>query len=108
MKMEGGRKEEQAMKKLRELLVEETNPDVGVEVMSMDGGRRSRVTQGQSRPSVLLYNIFEEAQNFQLVISGLAKMNLEDIFTLKSGIFSSLEDLQHFLGRVITRLRGRK
>ena len=102
--VEGGRKEEQAMKKLRELLLE----DVGVEVMSVDGGRRSRVTKGQSRPSVLLYNIFEEAQNFTLVISGLAKMNLEDIFTLKSGIFSSLEDLQHFLGRVIPRLRGRK
>ena len=60
MKMEG-RKEEQAMKKLRELLSEETNPDVGVEVMSMDGGR---VTRGQ---------------NFQLAISGLAKMNLKSL-----------------------------
>ena len=47
MKMEGRIKEEQAMKKLRELLLE----DVGVEVMSIDGGR---ATQGQ---------------NFQLAIS---------------------------------------
>ena len=54
MKMEGGRKEEQAMKKLRELLLE----DVGVEVMSVDGGRCSRVTKGQSRPSVLLFSHF--------------------------------------------------
>ena len=54
------------MKKLMKLLLEETNLDVGVEVMSVDGGRRSRVTQGQSRPSVLLFYILEGAQNFQI------------------------------------------
>ena len=46
------------MKKLMKLLLEETNLDVGVEVMSVDGGRCSRVTKGQSRPSVLLFSHF--------------------------------------------------
>ena len=69
MKMEG-RKEEQAMKKLRELLLE----DVGVEVMSMDGGR---VTRGQ---------------NFQLAISGLAKMNLKSLWMSSSILMDGNED----------------
>ena len=45
------------MKKLMKLLLEETNLDVGVEVMSVDGGRCSRVTKGQSRPSVIYINV---------------------------------------------------
>ena len=45
------------MKKLMKLLLEETNLDVGVEVMSVDGGRCSRVWRTFSHFPLIYINV---------------------------------------------------